>query len=279
VLQGFKKQLPEGHLLRPPDRTSGAAYKVWRREQNKALRPPDKGDGDIADVAKTYNTLRGKGTGKRKKPDPPKEKDRVLTAIKVAMIGDESLIEEHLAKEVVSISEGDQAKLEAEAGKNWDQFYKERTVNFFKDRHWLRRELPELMPESVRANPSQHCAEIVPGTWDRKLGDEGVVVHLEVGCGVGNTVFPLLRANPKLFCHCTDFAPNAVGFVKANAEYDPARCNAFVCDIANEALTENVPAGSVDFITMLFVLSAIHPDKFKVPPSSKRARPLHIPPP
>ena len=88
-----------------------------------------------------YNTLRGKGTGKRKKPDPPKEKDRVLAAVKVlanpdvpvlcvarkhywtdfpiltqvAMQGDESLVKQHLAKEIVTISEADQLQLEADA--------------------------------------------------------------------------------------------------------------------------------------------------------------------
>jgi len=52
------------------------------QEQAQGLKP-DKGDEDIADAAKGYNTLRGKGTGKRKKADPPKEKDRVLAAVKV----------------------------------------------------------------------------------------------------------------------------------------------------------------------------------------------------
>ena len=230
------------------------------QEQAKELKG-DGGDADLADVAKSYSTLRTKGTGKRKKPDPSKEKDRVLTAVKVAMLGDESLIEEHLAKEVVSISLEEQARLEEEARKNWDIFYKERTVNFFKDRHWLRRELPELMPPAVRADPSQHCQPHVPGTFKYTLDD--ALVHLEVGCGVGNTIFPCMRANPRLFCYATDFSPRAVEFVKGNAEYDTARCKAFVCDIANEDLRENVPEGSVDFITMLFVLSAIHPDKFR----------------
>ena len=36
-------------------------------------------------------------------------------------------------------------KLEADAQKNWDLFYKRNTDHFFKDRHWLTREFPVLL--------------------------------------------------------------------------------------------------------------------------------------
>ena len=35
-------------------------------------------------------------------------------------------------------------RLEIEAAKNWDIFYKNNTTNFYKDRHYLLREFPEL---------------------------------------------------------------------------------------------------------------------------------------
>lgn len=35
-------------------------------------------------------------------------------------------------------------KLEKEAKKNWDLFYKRNTTKFFKDRHWTTREFQEL---------------------------------------------------------------------------------------------------------------------------------------
>lgn len=37
-----------------------------------------------------------------------------------------------------------QEKLEKEAKKNWDVFYKRNTTKFFKDRHWTTREFEEL---------------------------------------------------------------------------------------------------------------------------------------
>ena len=50
-----------------------------------------------------------------------------------------------LDKDVNLVSEFKQNKLEAEAQKNWDLFYKRNSTNFFKDRHWISREFPELL--------------------------------------------------------------------------------------------------------------------------------------
>ena len=46
------------------------------------------------------------------------------------------------------VSEFKQMKLENEARKNWDLFYKRNTTNFFKDRHWTSREFYELSVEA-----------------------------------------------------------------------------------------------------------------------------------
>lgn len=88
-----------------------------------------------------------------------------------------------------------QNKLEKEAKKNWDLFYKRNSTHFFKDRHWITREFPELL----------HALSEL---------DQSRPVLLEVGCGVGNTVFPLLEENTALFIHACDFSLRAVDFVK-----------------------------------------------------------------
>lgn len=49
-----------------------------------------------------------------------------------------------LSSERALVSEFKQMKLEKEAQKNWDLFYKRNTTNFFKDRHWTTREFEEL---------------------------------------------------------------------------------------------------------------------------------------
>lgn len=52
--------------------------------------------------------------------------------------------EEKLKKDQTLVSEFKQQKLEKEAQKNWDLFYKRNSTNFFKDRHWTTREFEEL---------------------------------------------------------------------------------------------------------------------------------------
>ena len=46
------------------------------------------------------------------------------------------------------VSDFKQSKLEKEAQKNWDLFYKRNTTNFFKDRHWTTAEFKELLFDS-----------------------------------------------------------------------------------------------------------------------------------
>lgn len=51
---------------------------------------------------------------------------------------------DRLSGERALVSDFKQMKLEKEAQKNWDLFYKRNTTNFFKDRHWTTREFEEL---------------------------------------------------------------------------------------------------------------------------------------
>lgn len=131
-------------------------------------------------------------------------------------------------------------KLEKEALKNWDLFYKRNTTNFYKDRHWTKREFQEL--------------------GGKREGVDKLVVF-ETGCGVGNFMFPLLQEDNSLYFYACDFSPRAVQFVKENEAYDSTRCTAFQADLTSDNLCENVPSEGVDIATMIFVLSAIHPDK------------------
>lgn len=47
------------------------------------------------------------------------------------------------------LSDFQRNKLEVEAKRNWDLFYKRNQTNFFKDRHWITREFPELLQPEV----------------------------------------------------------------------------------------------------------------------------------
>lgn len=142
------------------------------------------------------------------------------------------------------VSDFQAIKLEKEAKKNWDLFYKRNTTKFFKDRHWSTREFQELL------GVSQGDAD-----YKRKL--------LEIGCGVGNLIFPLIEDKLNdYFIYGLDFSPRAIEIVKQNPLYSEEYMKAFSCDITNDAVFETIKPESLDLITLIFVLSAIHPDKF-----------------
>lgn len=86
---------------------------------------------------------------------------------------------------------------------------------------------------------------------------------LEVGCGVGNLIFPLVadKCN-NYFIYACDFSTRAVDLVKSNELYNPLKMKAFAADITKAEIFEEIEAESLDVITMIFVLSAIHPTNF-----------------
>ncbi|RKP13709.1 S-adenosyl-L-methionine-dependent methyltransferase [Piptocephalis cylindrospora] len=138
--------------------------------------------------------------------------------------------------------EEQQETISMDAALYWDRFYRVNQNRFFKDRNWLHLEFPELFE---------------PTDQDRK---EKKVI-MEIGCGAGNTFFPLLSANPdpNLFAYCCDFSEEAVGVVKNNPAYNPERGEAFVWDLSSPSLPSQVKEGSVDVILLVFVLSALQP--------------------
>lgn len=42
---------------------------------------------------------------------------------------------------------------------------------------------------------------------------------MEVGCGVGNTVYPLLEENPNLFIYAFDFSKIAIELLKVTLNF------------------------------------------------------------
>ncbi|OXU17115.1 hypothetical protein TSAR_001429 [Trichomalopsis sarcophagae] len=140
------------------------------------------------------------------------------------------------------VSDFQAMQLEKNAKKHWDLFYKRNEVRFFKDRHWTTREFEELLGLGSVETPQ--CL-------------------FEVGCGVGNLIYPLLEDNinfQKIFA--CDLSPRAIEFVKSHKLYDPDKVKAFQTDITMENCFDEIDC-PIDIATLVFVLSAIHPDKFK----------------
>jgi SAM-dependent methyltransferase len=165
----------------------------------------------------------------------------------------------------VLASEDDQEKYEVRANKYWDAFYSIHQNRFFKDRHWLFTEFPELAPDSrcvdiqkeqVTPQPEdslnslagrsavdhegiecevhvcqnaqdeiKQCSERLENVLTIDSEKKGATTVLEIGCGVGNTVFPVLQYNPdpNLFVFCCDFSSTAIQILEDNPEYDRKR--------------------------------------------------------
>ncbi|XP_056166606.1 uncharacterized protein LOC115674535 isoform X1 [Syzygium oleosum] len=128
-------------------------------------------------------------------------------------------------------------KYEREARKYWDIFYKRHQDKFFKDRHYLDKE------------------------WGRYFSGAGKRIILEVGCGAGNTIFPLVATYPDVFVHACDFSPRAVNLIKMHKDFKETQISPFVCDLTIDDLNQQIPPSSVDIVTMIFVLSAVSPEK------------------
>jgi methyltransferase-like protein 6 len=60
---------------------------------------------------------------------------------------------------------------------------------------------------------------------------------------------------------CCDFSPRAVNLVRTHPEYRAERIVPFECDITSQSTRIGTGNERVEAATMLFVLSAIHPDK------------------
>lgn len=125
-------------------------------------------------------------------------------------------------------------KYRQDLGKNWNLFYKRNETRFFRDRHWIPQEFPELLQTKIRL--------------------------FEVGCGVGNFTFPLAEINTEMEVVGCDISPKAVELFKENEAYESGRFNVFVADIIKDDLSEAVGEESVDIATSIFVLSALPPE-------------------
>ncbi|XP_071803189.1 tRNA N(3)-cytidine methyltransferase METTL2-like isoform X1 [Asterias amurensis] len=246
-----------------------------------------------------------------------------------------------------------QEKLQKEADNQWDGFYSQHQNRFFKDRHWLFTEFPELAktsattsqdepvqtapdakPTILNSDPSSeesvsplrnsesvakenegaasssgakaNCEPVPLSQIACRSTKEGVIQDsqngvngvdcsvnertcgdptnpldvanserfpgwdartriLEVGCGVGNTIFPILQSNidPGLFVYGCDFSSVAIDIVKQHPDFNPQRCHAFVYDVTDSDAALPFPEGSLDTIILIFVLSAIHPEKMQ----------------
>jgi len=120
--------------------------------------------------------------------------------------------------------------------KNWEKFYKFNKTNFFKDRHYILEEFLEL-----------------------KNDKRDKITLLDMGCGVGNSFYPLLTRLPNLYVNAFDFSKRAVNMSKTHPMYEKEkhRINVYDLDLVND----DIPNKNNDYGILMFVLSAIKPEE------------------
>lgn len=162
--------------------------------------------------------------------------------------------EEHLSKAQERIAfqkanpvpaEDQDQYADGNASGHWDRFYENHEEGFFKDRKWIKLEFPELIA----------CTQ----------ADAGHRVVADLGCAVGNTVFPLLRENENkhLLVHALDFSAEAIKIVQSSADFDERFVKAGVWDIADPfGLPSDIREGSVDVVVLIFAFSALSPSQW-----------------
>lgn len=181
-----------------------------------------------------------------------------LSSIKILTEDEQQQLEKQNSR---LVSEFKAAQLEQNARKHWDLFYKRNDTRFFRDRHWTTREFIELISNAESNNETS--SDTVNGK--DQLPDIKSKRLLEVGCGVGNFVFPLIEEKcNNYFIYACDFSQRAIDFVKQNPLYNEEYIHGFQCDITATTVFDVINRSSLDIISLIFVLSAIHPDKFKV---------------
>ena len=120
--------------------------------------------------------------------------------------------------------------------KNWEKFYKFNKTNFFKDRHYILEEFNEL-----------------------KNDKREKITLLDMGCGVGNSFYPLIVRVPNLYINAFDFSKRAINMSKTHPLYEKEKYRINVYDL--DLVKDDIPNKNNDYGILMFVLSAIKPEE------------------
>ncbi|PPQ65168.1 hypothetical protein CVT24_011031 [Panaeolus cyanescens] len=144
-------------------------------------------------------------------------------------------IEKSLSRQKLNpVAPEEKQKYNDKPAKHWDNFYKMNAGNFFRNRKWLHNEFRELV------------AATKP--------DAGPITIAEIGCGAGNSVFPLISANenPDLRIHAYDYSSHAVKVVQNEDTYKlppMGKIQASVWDVTSPTgIPEDISPGTVDIM-------------------------------
>ncbi|XP_054535090.1 tRNA N(3)-methylcytidine methyltransferase METTL8, mitochondrial isoform X4 [Pan troglodytes] len=175
----------------------------------------------------------------------------------------------------------EQVKYEREASKYWDTFYKIHKNKFFKDRNWLLREFPEILPvdqkpeEKARESSWDHVKTSATNCFSRMhcptVPDEKNHYEKSSGSSEGQSKTESDFSNLDSEKHKkgpmeTGLFPGSNAtfrILESHSSYRATQCFAFVHDVCDDGLPYPFPDGILDVILLVFVLSSIHPDRMQ----------------
>ena len=139
----------------------------------------------------------------------------------------------------------------------WEMFYQNHRSNFFRDRHYLRKSFKRDLMNDVEFEG--FVENVTPEELEEKMKTLPALDVFEIGVGVGNAMFPLLRANPNLRFQCADVSETAIEQLKLHVDYDERRISkAFVVDAGERGCLVSMKDESFDVVLMCFFLSALN---------------------
>lgn len=135
-------------------------------------------------------------------------------------------------------------KYEKDNAKNWDTFYKHNESRFFKDRHYLPEEFEMCELSSEKDRPFH---------------------VVDMGCGVGNALLPMLHHFPNMTAKGFDCSSTAIHFLneRLSTEGLSSRCDGSAGDMTDRSRDFSEYFGTADYILLLFVQSAIAPRHYE----------------
>ncbi|CAJ0561662.1 unnamed protein product, partial [Mesorhabditis spiculigera] len=96
-----------------------------------------------------------------------------------------------------------------------------------------------------------------------ELNTENPILYLEAGCGVGNMLFPIAEAYSHWRFQAFDFSKNAVKLLEERAKEKKIPVETSVVDLSIP-LPESPFSAPADVASLIFVISAIHPEKHRI---------------
>ncbi|MEW5306051.1 MAG: hypothetical protein WDW36_008551 [Sanguina aurantia] len=167
----------------------------------------------------------------------------------------------------------------------WEDFHFKSGASFYKERRYILREFPlllhhsppytlqtsgtvEMDPHSLASTFVQACPEKSAHHPHQSQLPPPTPIHIvELGCGSGASLLPILRANPHCHVTGTDISPTSLQHFLAAARragIAPERVHTFAADTASASQLARLGGLAAHILLIVFTLSALSPGRQSV---------------